>query len=32
MAEIAWREGLSLALDEARRLNRPVFLDFWFRG
>jgi hypothetical protein len=30
MAEIAWREGL--ALDEARRLNRPVFLDFWFRG
>lgn len=32
MAEIAWREDLSSALEEARRESKPVFADFWFRG
>jgi hypothetical protein len=31
MAEIAWRQDLARALDEARREGKPVFLDFWLR-
>jgi len=31
MAQIAWRDTLGSALEEARREGKPVFLDFWLR-
>lgn len=29
---IPWREDWETARDDARRLDRPVFVDFWEPG
>ena len=32
MAEIKWETDFAVALDKAKKKNKPIFLDFWFDG
>lgn len=32
MAQIQWGNDLEIALAEAAKSGKPVFMDFWFDG